>query len=460
MLPSLGPQAHDFPGTEAIARKLALDVVWYLDPGAEVLSVPVFATVLDLGHRQLPFFPEVSRSGWDWESRESHYRHVLPRAARIFTGTHTGKEQIVRCYGVDPGNIVVNPFPAPELAGGDGPGQDDDVLTRYALTPGFLFYPAQFWPHKNHVNLLLALRRLEQEHNLAPDLVLTGSDQGNLAHVRAVTDELGLQQRVKFLGFVPQSDLAALYRHAAALVFPSFLGPDNLPPLEAFSLGCPVVASRIEGAEEQLGRKTVEFFDPAQPGEMAAAIARVLRSAAHRNSLISNGRVLAATRTAQAYVSVVLRTLDEFEPWRRNWPAETMQIPSAISRFPADLENPALLQVGLSGDGWLAGRSSLLLIAPGKASRLTVRGEVPYFCPAGFSTALSVSVDGIKAPERKLGAGRFEIEVDPPQVRGLHRVELAFSELQKLPDPDGRLVGAKLEFIGFSDEGALSETPK
>ena len=72
------------PDTGTAARHLALDVVWYVDPGAEVLSVPVFATVLDLAHRIHPFFPELSQTGWDWESRDNHYRQVLPRAARIF----------------------------------------------------------------------------------------------------------------------------------------------------------------------------------------------------------------------------------------------------------------------------------------------------------------------------------------------------------------------------------------
>ena len=48
-------------------------------------------------------------------------------------------------------------------------------------------------------------------------------------------------------------ELIALYRHALALTFVSYFGPDNLPPLEAFALGCPVITSAIEGVDEQLG---------------------------------------------------------------------------------------------------------------------------------------------------------------------------------------------------------------
>jgi glycosyltransferase involved in cell wall biosynthesis len=360
MFPSSPLSGNPAPLTELAALKLGLDVVWYLDPPAEVLSVPVFATVLDLAHRQHPFFPEVSTEGWVWSEREVHYAGVLPRTARIFVGTQTGKDQIIRCYGVNPANVIVNPFPTPALAPTAGTLGQDEVLSRHGLSPGYLFYPAQFWPHKNHVNLLLALKHLETAHGLTPELVLTGSDKGNLPHVVRTIDELDLGKRVHILGFVPGADMASLYQNAAALVYPSFFGPDNLPPLEAFSLGCPVLAGLIEGVEEQLGSAVAEprigeaagrfrslsklllsalkrshpddresgftgYFDPARPEDIAAAMARVLREADFRANLIAHGHALAAGRTPDAYVQVVLRALDEFEPWRRNWPAGTMR---------------------------------------------------------------------------------------------------------------------------------------
>src|SRR5256885_13294906 len=60
--------------------------------------------------------------------------------------------------------------------------------------------------------------------------------------------------QVEIRDFAARDEVLALYRTAAALVFPTFFGPDNLPPLEAFAAGCPVLASRVEGADEQLGR--------------------------------------------------------------------------------------------------------------------------------------------------------------------------------------------------------------
>jgi glycosyltransferase involved in cell wall biosynthesis len=124
------------------------------------------------------------------------------------------------------------------------------------LEPGYLFYPAQFWAHKNHVNLLLALKQLSDQGKVI-QLVLTGSDYGNLLHIEKTISELGLQNQVRTLGFVSNEELVAFYQNALALTYVSFFGPENLPPLEAFALGCPVIAARVDGADPcGWGRRT------------------------------------------------------------------------------------------------------------------------------------------------------------------------------------------------------------
>jgi glycosyltransferase involved in cell wall biosynthesis len=108
------------------------------------------------------------------------------------------------------------------------------------------------------------------------------------------------------------------------LIFPTFFGPDNIPPLEAFVLGCPVIASRLSGSEEHLG-DAAQLFDPAKPQEIADAIAAVCgpgyRTARLRNRLIKKGFKLALRRSSLDYVRNVCEILDEFEPVRRCWPA-------------------------------------------------------------------------------------------------------------------------------------------
>ena len=303
---------------EQFIRKSAIDLVWFLHPGNAPVPVPYIATVWDLQHRRQPFFPEVSTTAWTWEAREQAYRLSLPRAARIITGTQVGKDEIVAFYGVSPQNIVVVPTPVAEA---ELPRDGDsriDVRAKYGLRPEFLLYPAQFWPHKNHVNLLLALDLLKRDIGVELDLVLTGSDKGNLDHVCETVAALGLTAQVHILGFVPKVDLHGLYREAVSLAYASFFGPDNIPPLEAFALGCPVVAARVPGSEEQLGSAAL-LFDPADPADIARAILTVHRDLDLRAELVRRGKEIVSARSPRAYVEQICRILDDFVPIRRCW---------------------------------------------------------------------------------------------------------------------------------------------
>lgn len=329
---------------KAIARE-ELDLIWYMIQNALPVSVPFIATVWDLEHRKQPYFPEVSVKGWTWTERESYYSGVLPRAAFILTGTEQGKKEIVDFYCVNPARIAVIPLPTPRL---DSPSEADiaRVMQKHGITGEFLLYPAQFWPHKNHVNLLRALDLLRNDHGVRPSLVLTGSDQGNREHVRELINVLHLSEQVFDLGFIPRDDLTCLYASATALVYPSFFGPDNLPPLEAFALGCPVVAADLPGAREQLGRAPL-YFNPADSQEIAAKIAEVLDNKDARRRAIEEGVKIARQRTPNAYVSAVCALLDKFEPITRCW-----------SHRPP----PVLTEVGLS---FARGRNGVAALVEG-----------------------------------------------------------------------------------------------
>ena len=121
-----------------------------------------------------------------------------------------------------------------------------------------------------------------------------------------------------FLGFVEQNDLTALYQGAFALVYPSLFGPDNLPPLEAFALGCPVVISDYDGAREQLGDAPL-YVDATAPELITASIRQMLQTPNLRAQMISRGHIRARQWTATDYVRGIFAMLDEFEAIRRCW---------------------------------------------------------------------------------------------------------------------------------------------
>jgi glycosyltransferase involved in cell wall biosynthesis len=148
--------------------------------------------------------------------------------------------------------------------------------------------------------------------------MLTGSDKGNLDHVRETIAALGLTSQVHIPGFVSKSDLNGLYGEAICLTFASFFGPDNIPPLEAFALGCPVTAARVPGSEEQLENAAL-LFDPADPADIARIILKVRGDVELRAELIRRGREIVSARSPRAYIERICRILDDFEPIRRCW---------------------------------------------------------------------------------------------------------------------------------------------
>jgi glycosyltransferase involved in cell wall biosynthesis len=238
----------------------------------------------------------------------------------VVTGTEVGKSQIEDNYQVSSDRIRVLPFPTPQFAIDSKFVNPQEKLEQYGLElNSYLFYPAQFWPHKNHANLLYAVKLLNDYYDLNFPVIFVGSDKKNMGYIKQLVEDLDLQHQVRFLGFVSQEDLIALYQGAFALTFMSFFGPDNLPPLEAFALGCPVIASNVSGAKEQLGDAAL-LVNPSDEKEIALAIKSLYDNPILSHKLVERGYERAAQWTCESYIIKMFEILEEFEPIRRCWP--------------------------------------------------------------------------------------------------------------------------------------------
>lgn len=299
-----------------------IDLIWFLGPYCPTMELPYILTVWDLGHLTIPYFPEVSVRG-RWDHREELFSKAIKRAAYIIAGTQAGKSEIENFYRVPSERLKIIPFAVPSFETYTYISSSDEILRKYRLKKNYLFYPAQFWPLKNHASLLKAVHLLKRRFDLPFDVVFTGADRGNLDHVKQLVSELKLSQHVHFLGFVPREDMAALYRGAFALTYATFLGPDNLPPLEAFALGCPVIASKVSGAMEQLGDAAI-LFDPKQPEDIALSIKSLYDDPALREDLIRQGLARAASWSMKDYVTEMISVLDEFSTIRDCWSSQEL----------------------------------------------------------------------------------------------------------------------------------------
>ena len=318
----LVPQSRRFVAhwgrLQQVVTKERIEFLWYVGGGAqELVDLPYIATVWDIQHRTHPWLPEVSKKGL-WESREASHATYLARATYIITGTDTGMRELELYYRIPRERMRKLAHPTPAFALHGMQNKTPDIRSRYDLSDDFFIYPAQFWPHKNHVNLLYALAELNRTYAYRPILVLVGSDKGSKAFIQEQAVALGVDMQLRFTGFISVDELVALYREATGLVYISMSGPENLPPLEAFALSCPALVSDVPGAREQFGDSAI-FVPPFDPVAIAEGWHRLKSDIKLRDHLIAAGRQRAESWTAQNYVAGVFAIFDEFKPIRRCW---------------------------------------------------------------------------------------------------------------------------------------------
>jgi glycosyltransferase involved in cell wall biosynthesis len=295
------------------------DLIYFLTPSARAKTLQrlnYVATVWDLCHRDAPEFPEV-REFEQFRIREHLYRGLLPPAVAILTDSSHLADAAARCYGVDRDRFVPMPFAASAFL---DPGNSVDkaaVLGRYGLEEGYFFYPAQFWAHKNHVRILEALALLGARGQRLR-AAFAGGNQGHRAHVERLIEAHGLRDQVRILGFVPPEDMRGLYEGCGAVVMPTYFGPTNIPPLEAWLVGKPLIYST--SCSEQAGDAAL-CVDPDNAGELAEAM-QACGDAATRDRLVRAGtaRLREIERQRKAAEAALLERLRQFEARRRCWP--------------------------------------------------------------------------------------------------------------------------------------------
>lgn len=224
-------------------NRVGIQLVYFLSPNPiamDLVDIPAMNTVWDLGHRDLPEFVEITGDR-HFEERELFFNAVLPKSIHTFVDTEETSKKLTQIYGVMPSRISVTGLMVntPINQNGTMPTRNQEFEEEK-----YFLYPAQFWPHKSHVLLLDALAIAKNSY---PEMkiIFTGSDKGNLHYVNSRIASLQLQKNVEFKGFVGDEVLAELMVNAQALVFPSRLGPSNMPPLEALRLGTPIVISDV-----------------------------------------------------------------------------------------------------------------------------------------------------------------------------------------------------------------------
>ena len=235
----------------------------------------------DISHKYYPDFVELGGS-YGIKKRETIFSVGCSNATSIIVESEELKNEVAKFYSVPKNKLFVlyqtistslSLFKSENIVSLDVPEK-------------YIFYPAQLWEHKNHKNLLRALKII---HNKDPQmsLVLTGFSKLGDQNIFEFVSELDLNKYVHYLGYVEDYQIIELYKNAFALVMPTYFGPTNIPTLEAFFYGCPAVISDLPGVYEQAQNAAV-YFDPNNPEDIANKVL-LLNDIEFRNKMIKEG---------------------------------------------------------------------------------------------------------------------------------------------------------------------------
>ena len=300
----------------AVVRRLHCDVVhiphlFWIPRG---LSCPYVVTVHDLLDHM---YGARDRSSLRRSLHLQLTRRALRKAARVLAVSQFTKSEIARTFAVpdDRIEVVYNAIDERFLHGHASQADRDLIAERYQVNYPFLLYAGAIRPHKNVVRTIEAFSalktELEKEQQL-PDLklIIIGDDLSGHPGLRRTVVRSGVQNDVRFLGFVPIEVLRIFYDVAKIFVFPSLYEGFGLPPLEAMAHGTPVVTSNTSSLPEVAGNAAL-LVNPENVFEIQRALQRALLDPVLRTRMKQRGYEQAQRFSWTSSVSRILEIYRE-----------------------------------------------------------------------------------------------------------------------------------------------------
>jgi glycosyltransferase involved in cell wall biosynthesis len=244
-------------------------------------------------------------------------KRVLRGAARIFAVSNFTRNEIEKLFDIpsDRVEVIYNAIDERFLHGHASAADRELIANRYQVTYPFLLYAGRISPHKNVVRMIEAFSALKTElerDQAYPNLklIIIGDDLSGNPDLRRTVVRSGVQNDVRFLGFVPIEVLRIFYDEAKVFVFPSLYEGFGLPPLEAMAHGTPVVTSNVSSLPEVVGNAAV-LVNPENVFEIMRALHCVLMDRALRDRMKARGYTQATKFSWETSVRRILESYRE-----------------------------------------------------------------------------------------------------------------------------------------------------
>lgn len=237
--------------------------------------VPTAVSVMDLSYVHFPHLFKRS----DLYQLRNWTAYSVRNASVIFTISQASKNDIIKIYKVREDKVIVT-YPGIK----NQKSNMNEIKKKYEIEGDYVLFVGTLQPRKNIVRLIEAFSRLKNDIKL----VVVGKKGWLYGDILEAPKKFNIENRVKFLDFVPDEDLPSFYKNAVCFVLPSLYEGFGLPVLEAMKYGCPVVTSNVSSLPE-VGGDAALYVNPLDVNDIAKNIELIINNEKLRKELIEKG---------------------------------------------------------------------------------------------------------------------------------------------------------------------------
>ena len=232
-------------------------------------------TLHDLQELYYPNFLRKEVKFW----RNFMYKRLTKLAYRIITESNHVKKDIIKMYKNTEDKVHVIESP---------PYFKIEEIKKSPFHFSYIFFPAQFWKHKNHIRVIMAFKKIKK-FDKEIKLVLTGSKSREFKKIKNKVLNLNLENDVIFRGPIHQTEMSTYFSNAKLIIVPTLYESISIPVFEAFKYQVPVCSSGIYAIKDQVGNAGI-FFNPENISSIYTAIKKGLTDKNLRIKCIENGK--------------------------------------------------------------------------------------------------------------------------------------------------------------------------
>ena len=223
-------------------KKNNYDLIIFLGPSTMSKycgEVSFIFNIFDLDHKKNSEFPE-HNSNFNFEKKEKLLKETIFRAFKIIVAHKSNKIDLLKYYDAPSEKIIIQNF-IPFLPSLYEKNNYEDIKYieffnnfNFPKNKKIIFYPAQFWAHKNHKYIIDVAKTLKQNNDDRYLFVFCGAQKNNYKYIKKLIKKNEVDESIKILDFISENEMISLYLNSHGVVMPTYCGPTNLPLYESF----------------------------------------------------------------------------------------------------------------------------------------------------------------------------------------------------------------------------------